>query len=45
VGLDGFGRFAASDREVKVSNGGGDFVVREGGEESGENGVKVDRRS
>jgi hypothetical protein len=43
VGLDGLGRFATTDGKVEIPNGGGDLVVGEGGEESGEDNVKVDR--
>ena len=45
VSLDDFGGFTAADGEIKFSNGSGSFVVSEGGEQSGENGVKVDRCS
>ena len=45
VGLDNFGRFSATNGEVEVSKRGGDFVFNNGGEESGEDGVKIDRRS
>lgn len=45
VSLDDFGGLTATDGEIKFSNGSGSFVVSKGGEQSGENGVKVDRRS
>ena len=45
VGLDDLGWFTTTDGEVEISNGGGGFVIGKGGEESGENGVKIDRCS
>jgi hypothetical protein len=45
VGLDSLGRFPAANGEVEVSKGGGNFVFNEGGKESGEDDVKIDRRS
>ena len=34
MGLYNFGWLAATDREIKVSNGGGNLVVSKGGEKS-----------
>jgi hypothetical protein len=45
MSLDDFGWFTSTDGEVKISDGSGSFVVGESGEQSRENGVKVDRRS
>jgi hypothetical protein len=45
MGLDGFRRFGAANGEIKVANGGGDLVIGNSGEESGEDDVKIDRRS
>jgi hypothetical protein len=45
MGLDNFGRFSPANGEVKISEGGGGSIVGQSGEQPGENGVKVDRRS
>lgn len=45
MGLDGFRRFGAANGEIKVANGGGDLVIGNSGEESGEDDVKIDRPS
>jgi len=45
VGLDSFRGLATPNREVKISNGSGDLVIGESGEETGENDVNVDRHS
>ena len=45
MGLDNFGGFATANGEVKIPDRSSELVIGEGGEETGENGVKVDRRS
>ena len=42
VKLDDLGRFAPANREIEVSDGGGGFVISEGGKQSREDNIKVD---
>ena len=45
MGLDGFGWFASANREIEISDQGGNLIIGEGGEKPRKDDVKVDRRS